>query len=461
MRPLPLKWRVSLLVGAAVLVGMGFIAVTAYVEMKDSLTAATDRTLGAMTGSVLALLDSPSEEGTTEDDVRAIVGDTTRRQGPAYRVWFDGARGDLVASRQHADLLTAASLAQRQPPPEGERTFFGVGQGGEQYRAVWARAAVGRGTANVAIALSRHPAIDALEDFQGRLLYAGGAVGLLTVAVTTLLVGIGLRPIGRTARALGAVTDRNVGEAQIESGDTPAELEPFVGAVTEMLGRLARALEEQKRFVSDASHELRTPLSVARSTIDAARVKDRTPGQYRKALDDVREDLERMGDMVEDLLVMARLDETPEGRGAEEFDLSELAEELAGAFGRGGRLTLELQPARVRGDRAQVRRLLSNLLDNALRHGPEGGTVSICVATPQAGVAEVRVHDAGGGIPPEALTHLFDRFYRTDQSRTRATGGVGLGLSIARETARRHGGDITVASTPEAGTTFSVRLPAV
>ncbi len=459
MRPLPLKWRVSLLVGGAVLVGMGFIALTSYVEMRDSLTAATDSMLAAMAGSTMALLDNPSDDVASEADMRAIVGDTTRRQGPAYRVWFDGAPGDVAASGEHAGLLAAPSLVGRQPPV-GEREFFDVTEGKEAYRAVWARKAVGARTANVAIALSRHPAIDALEDVQGRLLYAGGAIGLLTIAVTTLLVGVGLRPIGRTARALGAVTDRNVGDAQIETGDAPAELEPFVAAVTEMLGRLAHALEQQKRFVSDASHELRTPLSVARSTIDAARVRDRTPAEYRKALDDVREDLVRMGDMVEELLVMARLDEAPGSGVAEEFDLAELAEELAGAFGEEGRVALELRPARVRGDRSQVRRLLSNLLDNALRHGPVGGAVTVRVAPGEDGMAEVGVHDEGGGIPRGELAHLFDRFYRTDLSRTRATGGVGLGLSIAREIARRHGGDIAVMSSPEEGTTFSVRLPA-
>ena len=113
----------------------------------------------------------------------------------------------------------------------------------------------------------------------------------------------------------------------------------------------------------------------------------------------------------------------------------------------------------MRGDRSQVRRLLSNLLDNAVRHGPPEGRVSVRVGPAPAGMAELRVDDEGGSVPAEELPHLFDRFYRTDQSRTRATGGVGLGLSIAREIARRHGGDIAVASTPQEGTTFTLRLP--
>ena len=107
-----------------------------------------------------------------------------------------------------------------------------------------------------------------------------------------------------------------------------------------------------------------------------------------------------------------------------------------------------------------MRRLFSNLLDNATRHGPEGGSVNVSITQAAVGTVQVSVHDEGGRIPAAALPHLFDRFYRTDQSRARATGGVGLGLSIAREIALRHGGDITVTSSPELGTIFSVSLPA-
>jgi heavy metal sensor kinase len=465
MRPLALKWRVSLLVCATSMAGLAFVALTAYVEMKQSLTAGMDRTLEAMAGSVTALLGDPRAAADLALDVEGVVGDPSRRQGPGYRVWFDGAAGDLLTSPQHAELISDATLLKEPPPAPRESAFFDVGGGGIRYRAVWTRPLVAGRTANVVVAITRHPATDALEDFQGRLAYAGGAIGLLTIAATMLLVSVGLRPIGRTARALGAVTHRNVADARIEAADAPQELQPFVGALREMLARLARALEEQKRFVSDASHELRTPLSVARSTIEAARVKDRTPAEYRKALDEVREDLERMGAMVEELLVMARLDEAAAAPAADVFSLPELVEELADTYeataaGQGGRLELELEPGLVRGDRAQVRRLLSNLMDNAFRHGPAGGTVRVSVRAAVDGMAEVRVHDEGGRIPPEALPQLFDRFYRADESRARATGGVGLGLSIAREAARRHGGEITVTSTPEDGTTFRVRLPA-
>ena len=468
MKPMPLKWRVSLLVAWTILVGMGFIAVTAYVEMRETMVRSVDQSLHSMATSVLAVLTEAPIEAATEAEVRAIMGMSARRQGAAFRVWLDGDAGDVLANAprpaERPDLLSAAALSGVKQPAVGSSVYFQAGQAGDQQRAVWSRAPLGERTVNVAIAISSHPVYDALEEFRNQLLYGVGFIILVTLAATTVLVGVGLRPIGGTARALSAVTDRNVGDARLEVERTPQELKPFVRAVSDMLARLARALAEQKRFVSDASHELRTPLSIARSTIDAARVKDRTPAEYRKALDEVREDLDRMAAMIEDLLVMARLDETPPAPGAETFDLADLIEDLAGPYTanlarEGGRLTLELRHATIRGDQAQVRRLFSNLLDNAARHGPTGGAVSVSITQVEAGAVQVSVHDEGGHIPPEALPHLFDRFYRTDQSRARATGGVGLGLSIAREIALRHGGDIAVMSSPELGTIFSVTLP--
>ena len=468
MKPLPLRWRVSLLVAGTALLGMGFIAATAYVQMKKSLVRSMDQTLLSMATSVLTVMAGPQEDEDTGHEVGAIIGTSSRRQSPSYRIWVDGDAGDLLASGQRPiggrDLLNAAALSQVTRPAVGTNRFFDAGQANDEQRAVWARARVGERTVNVAIAISSHAAYDALEEFQSKLFYGGGVIMLVTLAATALLVGLGLRPIGETARALSAVTDRNVGDARLEIERTPQELAPFVRALSDMLSRLARALSEQKRFVSDASHELRTPLSIARSTIDAVQVKDRTPAEYAKALNEVREDLDRMTALIEDLLVVARLDETPPAPGAETFDLAALIEDVAGSYGailarEGGKLTLDLRHVAVRGDQAQLRRLFSNLLDNAARHGPQGGAVSVSIAQQAVGTVQVSVHDEGGRIPPQALPHLFDRFYRTDQSRARATGGAGLGLSIAKEIALRHGGDITVTSSPELGTIFSVSLP--
>ena len=365
---------------------------------------------------------------------------------------------------QQGKLLTASSLAHATPPPPGKYTLFSAGEPKKEYRAIWMRSRIRENEVNVAIAVSSRHAYSELAEQGSLLLILGGSVILVTIVGTTFLVGLGLRPIAQTAQALHAVTERNVGDTRIDSDKAPVELRPFVRAVSDMLARLANALTEQKRFVSDASHELRTPLSVARSTIDAALVKERTPAEYRNALGEVREDLDRMAAMSEALLLLARLDETTPARELETFDLASLLEDLARRYERkvaqaGGRLNLNLHPVNVRGDEEQIGRLFSNLLDNAIQHGPRRGTIDVSVEDEGDDAVLVCVHDEGGAIPAEALPHIFDRFYRADQSRSRATGGVGLGLSIAKEIARRHGGDIMAMSSPEAGTSFCVRLP--
>jgi len=170
-----------------------------------------------------------------------------------------------------------------------------------------------------------------------------------------------------------------------------------------------------------------------------------------------------MEHLVDELLVLARLDEATDAAPGQEVQLDHLLAELAEAFGprvtqAAGKFVCSLSPAVVRGDSRQLGRLFSNLLDNALRHGPKGGTVEL-TARAKGDRVVVGVKDDGGSIPPEAIPRLFERFYRVDGSRSSSTGGTGLGLAIAREIALRHGGSIQIASQPGGGTQVTVTLP--
>ena len=468
MRPISLRWRVSFVVTGAILFAFALNAVVAYLEMKEALIGSIDRTLQSMATSTLAVLENSQINAATEAEVSAIAGVSTHRPASCFRIWVDGNSTDLLAGygdpAEQGKLLTASSLAHATPPPLGNYTLFSEGEAKKEYRAIWMRSRIRENEVNVVIAVSSRHAYSELAEQGSLLLILGGSVILITIVGTMFLVGLGLRPITQTAQALHAVTERNVGDTRISSDTAPVELRPFVRAVSDMLARLAYALTEQKRFVSDASHELRTPLTVARSTIDAALVKERTPAEYRNTLGEVREDLDRMGAMAEALLLLARLDETTPARELETFDLASLLEDLARRYETkaaqaGGCLNLALHPLNMRGDEAQISRLFSNLIDNAIQHGPKGGPVSVSITDEGDDVVVVYVHDEGGSIPAEELPHIFERFYRADRSRSRATGGVGLGLSIAKEIALRHGGDITAMSSPEAGTSFCVRLP--
>lgn len=468
MRPFSLKWRVALPVTGLILLVVSGFGFAAYREMKESLTHYLDQTLLPMSSAVRSILESAASRTEAEREIKAIVETPLRRERICFRIWNETDRTDTlkgsVGSSGAESAVDDAVLAGVRPPAPGNPTFFDTGKGRDPYRGVWMRAQVAGRDMNIAIALSSSPLYHELAEYRRMILVVGLAVIVAAFALTTLLVEWGLRPISRTAGQLTTVTGRNVGETQLPSGGAPSELRPFVRAVSDMLQRLASAMTEQKRFIADASHELRTPLSIARSTADAALVKDRGAAEYRQALRDVREDLDRMSKLVEDLLVLARLDEAAPYRPPERFDLSALLGELARRYGprisaSGGRLALNLRPAHVCADRAQLERLFANLLDNALQHGPPGGAIGLSVETPDERTVAICVYDEGGTIAPEALPHLFGRFYRTDPSRSHSSGGSGLGLSIAREIARRHRGDITVTSSRPDGTCLRVTLP--
>ena len=291
-----------------------------------------------------------------------------------------------------------------------------------------------------------------------------------------LLAGRALKPVSRVTAAAAQIAAGDGSAASLttrlrvpESGDEIARLSATFNA---MLDRLQASFVAQQRFVADASHELRTPLTAIRGNVEvlsrqvAARgVGPEVNGDVGAALDDVKRESARMGRLLDDLLLLARSDApTTETYASRPVRLDEIARDAvrsAAALVGGQRLeVLAPTPVAVSGDADRLLQLLLILVENALRHTPAGAAVTVEVMPAAGGVARLVVRDEGEGIAPEHLPHLFDRFYRADGARGRATGGTGLGLAIARAIARGHGGEIGVASTPGRGTTFTVVLPA-
>jgi len=259
----------------------------------------------------------------------------------------------------------------------------------------------------------------------------------------------------------------STGKALFDDLNVPEELQPFVDALKDMLARLDEALRRQTQFTSDAAHELRTPLALAKSTLQAAQMDHGDADQYRQTVDEVLEDVLRMEYLTERLLVLARMDETKEQIADTEVQLDVLLSELAKNFGEkmersGGKVILDDAPTTtIRGNVDELVELFSNVVDNATKHGPADGTVRITLQHDADSHATVRIHDEGGGIPAASMPYLFDRFYRVDQSRSSSTGGVGLGLAIAREIVCRHNGEISITSDAASGTLVFIRLPRV
>jgi heavy metal sensor kinase len=271
-----------------------------------------------------------------------------------------------------------------------------------------------------------------------------------------------LKPVDKIAQ-----TAQKIGEADLSQRinvNTKDELGRLAATLNEMIGRLEKAFQRQKQFTSDASHELRTPLAVIEAESTLALQKERPPSDYRQSLEIVSRETRQMSSLIDQLLTLARADAGKEQWNFAEVDLGKLitnlsidAEVLCQEKGLSFQLG-QTQDLVVKGDEARLRELFMNLLDNAIRYTSAPGTVSLSLRR-EGQMAVVAITDTGIGIPPEDIPLIFERFYRVDKSRSRAEGGIGLGLAICQHIAEAHGGKIEVESQMGTGSTFSVWLP--
>ncbi len=313
-----------------------------------------------------------------------------------------------------------------------------------------------------------------------QVLLVSSALGLaLALAAGWAVAGRALRPVDRvTAAAARIATEGKTATslaARLPVPPTNDELSRLSATFNAMLDRLEASFSAQERFVADASHELRTPLTAIRGNVDVlsrqalARHRPVDSDDLLPALNDIRQETDRMRRLLDDLLALARADAGSEQEGPttsnwQFVDLDQIAADAirsAASLATGQVLELEA-PRRVvvQGDPDRLHQLMMILLDNAIRHTPAPGHIRIAVANTADGFARIAVRDEGEGISQEHLPHVFTRFYRADGARGRASGGTGLGLAIARSICQLHGGDISVASAPGQGATFIVSLPA-
>jgi heavy metal sensor kinase len=277
------------------------------------------------------------------------------------------------------------------------------------------------------------------------------------------LAGRALSPIDgltRTARKISA-------EDLSQRLDMPLpddEVGRLARTFDEMIARLDDAFRRQRQFTADASHELRTPLTAIKGQTEVALQRDRNPAEYRQVLGAVNSEVDRMIRLVGSLLALARADARQVSLSRENISLNSVitdaADQVRPATDVKG-ISMRLHPEgdiRITADQDLLLQLTLNLLDNAVKHTPQGGAIDVSWSLGK-GYAKVVVSDEGPGIAPEHLPHIFDRFYRVDKARSRAAGGVGLGLSISRWIAEAHGGSIQADSAPGGGATFTVHLP--
>ena len=453
---LTIRARLTLWYTAVLSLVLAASAAASYAVYVRSRLAQIDQELARTDALVARIMDTELEQGLALDAAAFDTLEDLEVPGRALAVFApDGTR----LSGRWAGLPDARAAGLR----EASYAVLSVATGAGRFRLRWARHPRGEPLYLVGVAES----LSSLERELGGLRRAllGGVVSALLLAAGGgfWLARGALRPVALMAEESRRITDRTPG-SRLTAPRSRDELSVLAEAFNDLLGRLERALAQQRQFMADASHELRTPVSVARTAIEVSLARSgRIEAEYRDSLGVVGEQMRRLSRLVEDMFTLARADVAPLPLEAERLYLDELVAgcvreaRLLGADKGVGLAWSGPQDLEVDGDERRLRQMLMNLLGNAVRHTPPGGSVEVELAA-HAGGVEISVSDSGGGVPEAERERIFERFVRLDASR--GSDGAGLGLPIARVIAEAHGGSLALARSGASGSTFLVRLPA-
>ena len=457
-------WYVAVLAVTLLLFELGVYAV-----LSRTLYDTVDETLAASIQTTITSLSNDIGEGQSRSEAaRATVDELSTRQ-VAVAV-FD-VTGDLMASRD-ADDDIRPRLPEDAAIPDGEPRVYEVPEDDDDDRV---RVAIQRVQVHpdvapfiVHVSTSLESVEDDLADMRTMLLSSIPLVLLVAGGAGWFMARKGLRPVVLMADRARAIGTTNL-DQRLPITNPRDELGRLASTFNELLTRLNTAFTQQRQFMADASHELKTPLATIRAATDVTLQQVTRPEtDYRDALNMIGEQAQRLSRIVEDMFTLARADAGHLPLRHTSFYLDELLTDVAAAAAvRGASSNVQVTVSGATdvacvADEELVRRLVTNLVDNALRHSPLGGAVEMRLEQ-HGGHALILVADHGPGIPDEARPHIFERFYRADKARSRALGthgsGAGLGLAIARWVAEAHGGTLTLVRSDSAGSVFAAELP--
>ncbi len=442
MRALPIRVRLTLafaIVMAAVLAGMGSFV---YVRVGNALLTSVDQALVSQARESAghareghSLVDPDAAGGVTLAELVTPAGLVTRSS--PVRLPLLVPKRDLARVAAGRRLRGAISLLR----PSGDWRYLAVPAAGDV----------------VVVARSLEPREESLHRLFRELLFASPLALLLASLAGYGLAAAALRPVEAMRRRAAAVSATAPGRLPVPSSRD--EISRLATTLNEMLGRLEGASEPERRFVANASHELRTPLAMLRTELELALRRPRSREELEAAVRSAAQETERLSQLAEDLLLIARADQGAVPIRPERVRVDELFSSVGGRFARRAAergQDVEVRPtsASVDADPVRIDQALANLVENALAHG--AGAIDL-FAVERDDVVELHVADAGAGFPDGFVERAFDRFSRADEARGR--GGSGLGLSIVALIAQAHGGSVGAANRPEGGADVWLSLP--
>lgn len=383
----------------------------------------------------------------------------------------------VVRTRQGEPLVTLNPRNEAVPPlrvlpantqPEKDLLQTWHPRNGVPSRGIAALGQLGDSDKAVEIVVLRDAGyrVALIREYRYRLLWATLCGAAVAAGLGFVLARRGLRPLRRMATDAAAVTTSRLA-TRLDVGSAPAELRELAAALNDMLARLQDSFSRLSEFSADLAHDFRTPISNLIGQTQVTLAQSRGVAEYEALLESNLEEYERLARMIENMLFLARADHAQVALGVRTLDAREELDKMAEYFeavaaDRDVALAVGGH-ALVQADKTLLRRAVTNLLDNALRHAPAGTTVRLDatrVPAPGGGATtSIRVANAGPAIPPETLPHIFGRFYRADPSRRNSATSTGLGLAIVDTIMRLHGGSVSVRSL-DGETEFSLQFPA-
>jgi heavy metal sensor kinase len=446
---LSIRQRLTAWYAAALLLGLIVFGFTMWISLRQRLVAGVDARLAQRLQGLNAAL---------EPDIR----DRARLQRELSEFSREVPDFSLVQLRDSSGAVLSPDPDQPVlRPPSGRAAPYTETVSGRQLRVATSRLETAGSVFEAQVAMPLDDILGMLRDFRELLLFLIPAVLIVSCLGGYWLSSRALRPVDEITTVARSIGVQNLSQ-RIAVPQTGDEIERMARTWNDVLERLEISVRRIRQFTSDASHELRTPLALIRATAELALRRDREPEGYRSSLRQIEQDAGRMTELTESLLTLARADSDALEMTMQPADLNELAQSVvkqscAAAADAGVDLRADMpdHPVEASADPSGLRRVLLILIDNALKHTPPGGAVTVSVSN-QGRLAALSVQDTGEGIPAEALPHIFERFYRADAAR--GSSGFGLGLSIAQAIAQAHGTAIEVASTPGAGSRFWISL---